>query len=95
MFMCTEKATGKIRYFEGLETPEKVEEALALIESGQGFTTTRTLAAGAGPSRRRRRTPINLLANVDKPDSHKIETYLADGGYQVARGDDRWATSRA
>lgn len=85
MFMCTEKATGKIRYFEGLETPEKVEEALALIESGQGFTTTERWPLG--PGRHAGHPDTNqLLANVDKPDSHKIETYLAGGGYRLARG---------
>ena len=39
MFMCTEKATGRIRYFEELDTPERLEEALALIASGHGFDT--------------------------------------------------------
>ncbi len=29
--------------------------------------------------------PIYLLSRVDKPDSNKIETYLADGGYERAR----------
>ena len=52
MFMCTEKKTGKIRYFEELDTPEKLDEALALIASGQGFDTTRTLAARPLPPRR-------------------------------------------
>ena len=52
MFMCTEKATGKIRYFEELDTPEKVDEALALIASGQGFDTCERWPLGPYPARR-------------------------------------------
>ncbi len=29
--------------------------------------------------------PLYLLSRVEKPDSRKIETYLADGGYETAR----------
>ena len=81
---CTEKATGKIRYFEELDSPEKVDEALALIESGKGFETTERWPLG--PYRHGGRPDTNiLLGRVDKADSHKIETYLADGGYETAR----------
>jgi NADH-quinone oxidoreductase subunit F len=111
MFSCTEKYTGKIRFFEKLDTPEKVDEALALIASGQGFETCERWApgldaprepedshpedpassiqlpaSGAGPFRHGGRPDTNvLLARVDKPDSHKIETYIADGGYETAK----------
>jgi NADH-quinone oxidoreductase subunit F len=132
MFSCTEKYTGKIRFFEELDTPEKVDEALALISSGQGFETcerwapalttpcgpegnhpedpassspeappgpgagqlpasgtgpfSQTPARCLGPGRHGGRPDTNvLLARVDKPDSHKIETYIADGGYETAR----------
>ena len=84
MFMCTEKATGKIRYFEELDTPEKLDEALALIASGQGFDTCERWPLG--PFRHGGKPETNfLLARVDKPDSHKIETYIADGGYETAK----------
>ena len=84
LFMCTEKDTGKIRYFEELDTPEKVDEALELIRSGHGFDTTERFPLG--PYRHGGDPATNfLLANVDKPDSHKIETYLAAGGYETAR----------
>lgn len=84
MFMCTEKYTGKIRYFEELHTPEKLDEALALIASGHGFDTCERWPGG--PYRHGGRPDTNfLLARVDKPDSHKIETYIADGGYETAR----------
>jgi len=84
MFMCTEKYTGKIRYFEELHTPEKLDEALALIASGHGFDTCERWPLG--PYHHGGRPDTNfLLARVDKPDSHKIETYIADGGYETAR----------
>jgi NADH-quinone oxidoreductase subunit F len=85
MFMCTEKATGKVRYFEELRTPEKLDEALALIASGHGFDTCERWPLG--PFRHGGRPDTNfLLARVDKPDSHRIATYIADGGYETARG---------
>jgi NADH-quinone oxidoreductase subunit F len=85
MFMCTEKATGKIRFFEELDTPEKVEEAVMLIASGRGFDTCERWPLG--PFRHGGKPETNfLLARVDKPDSHKIDSYIADGGYETARG---------
>lgn len=84
MFMATEKATAKIRYFEELRTPEKLDEALALIAAGQGFDTCERWPLG--PFRHGGKPETNfLLARADKPDSHKIETYLADGGYETAK----------
>jgi NADH-quinone oxidoreductase F subunit len=106
MFSCTEKYTGKIRFFEELGTREAVDEALVLISSGQGFETCERRApveprdtpcapdgnaappqgSGAGPFQHGGRPDTNiLLGRVDKPDSHKIETYIADGGYETAR----------
>jgi NADH-quinone oxidoreductase subunit F len=108
MFSCTEKYTGKIRFFEELNTPEKVDEALAVISSGQGFETCERWqsaesapapnysqpsnpsspppAGGAGPARHGGRSDTNvLLGRVDVPGSHKIDTYIADGGYETAR----------
>ena len=88
MFMCTEKPTGKIRFFEELDTPEKVEEALALIASGQGFDTCERWPLG--PFRHGGKPETNfLLGRVDKSDSHKIETYIADGGYETAKAVQR------
>lgn len=84
MFMCTEKYTGRLRYFEELDTPEKLDEALALIASGHGFDTTERWPLG--PHRHGGRPDTNfLLGRVDKADSHRIDTYLADGGYETAR----------
>lgn len=84
MFMCTEKYTGRIRYFEELDTPEKLDEALALIASGHGFDTTERWPLG--PFRHGGRPDTNfLLGRVDKTDSHRLDTYVADGGYETAR----------
>ncbi len=84
MFMATERQTGRIRYFEELDTPEKVDEALALIVSGHGFDTTERWPTG--PFRHGGRPDTNfLLANVDKPDSHTLAVYRAGGGYETAQ----------
>jgi NADH-quinone oxidoreductase F subunit len=84
MFMCTEKTTGKIRFFEELNTPEKVEEAVTLIASGQGFDTCERWPLG--PFHHGGKPETNfLLGRVDKPDSHKIDTYIAEGGYETAK----------
>lgn len=85
MFMCTEKATGKIRYFEELNTPEKIDEVVAAISEGRAFETCERWPLG--PFHHGGREDTNfLLARVDTPDSHQIDTYIADGGYEVARG---------
>ena len=61
-----------------------MDEALALIASGNGLDTCERWPTG--PYRHGGKPETNfLLARVDKPDSHKIETYIADGGYEVAR----------
>jgi hypothetical protein len=79
MFMCTEKATGRIRYFEELDTPEKVGEVIDVIASGRGFDTTERWPR-AGPPR----GPPDALpvGHVDKPDSHRL-------GYLPAAGTRR------
>ena len=84
VFAATEKATGKIRYFEELDTPEKVDEALALIASGQGFDTCERHPTGPFHHGGKAETNI-LLRRVDQPDSHKIEAYCAGGGYETAK----------
>ncbi len=84
MFMATERATGRIRYFEELDTPAKIEQALDLIRSGHGFDVCER--SPGGPYTHGGMEPRYLLANVDHPDSHTIETYLAHGGYETARG---------
>ncbi len=84
VFMCTEKATGKIRYFEELDAPEKLDEALSALREGRGFDTCERWPVG--PHRHGGRPDTNiLLGRVDKPDAHRIATYIADGGYETAK----------
>ena len=64
--------------------PKKLEEAVTLIASGQGFDTCERWPLG--PFRHGGKPETNfLLGRVDKPDSHKIDTYVADGGYETAK----------
>jgi NADH-quinone oxidoreductase F subunit len=84
MFMCTEKSTGRIRYFEEVDSEEKLDEALSLIAGGGGFDSCERWPAG--PYRHGGRADTNyLLGRVDKTDSHALPGYLADGGYETAR----------
>ena len=85
MFMCTEKATGRVRYFEELDSPEKIDAVLGLIEAGDAFATTERYPLG--PSRHGGSSDTNyLLRRVGTAGSHTLASYLADGGYEVARG---------
>lgn len=94
MASITEAKSGKIRYFEEVNTPESVDKVLKLLDSGKAFDTLeRWTPAGdpngegkaAGPYRHGGMEPRYLLARVDKSNSHNIETYEADGGYTTAR----------
>jgi len=109
MFSCTEKYTGKIRFFEKLDTPEKVDEALTVISPVTGSrlasagrlagyalrirgsppedpaSSVQLRASGAAPSITAATRHQPLAGSRRQADSHKIETYLADGGYETAR----------
>ena len=94
MVQVTERATGRIRYFEELTSGENVDAMLALIKSGKGFSSIeRWTAAGdpalegkpAGPYTVGGMEERFLTARVTKPESHLIEGYEADGGYETAR----------
>ena len=94
MAMVTERATGQARYFEEMDSAEDVQKALDVLGSGQGFTTLERwtpdadpqgTGKAAGPYRVGGMENRVLTARVLKPDSHKIDTYLADGGYETAR----------
>jgi NADH-quinone oxidoreductase subunit F len=94
MVSVTESKTGKIRYFEELDSAEDVDKMLSVIESGKGFATTERwtpegdpLGEGkaAGPYRFGGMEPRFLLARGGTPDSHTLQSFEADGGYAAAK----------
>ncbi|MCB9156813.1 MAG: NADH-quinone oxidoreductase subunit NuoF [Caldilineaceae bacterium] len=94
MVQITEKATGKLRYFEELDSAEDVAKLLDLVKSGNAFHTQErwtpdadpnSEGVGAGPYRIGGMAERFLTARIGKPDSHQIDTYVADGGYDTAR----------
>ncbi len=94
MAMVTEQKTGKIRYFEELDSAEDVERMIAVLKSGHAFDTLErwtpdgdpeARGEAAGPYRHDGMEPRYLLARVDTPESHTLASYEADGGYATAR----------
>ncbi|RME84409.1 MAG: NADH-quinone oxidoreductase subunit E, partial [Caldilineae bacterium] len=69
------------RYYENL-TPERVDAILQELLENEDLPMA---PDPAGPYHHDHHPETNfLLARIDKPDSHTIESYLADGGYQAA-----------
>ena len=94
MVSVTERKSGQIRYFEELDSADDVAKVLDLVKSGKGFKTLERWTPegdpkldghAAGPYRLGGMAERFLMARVTKPDSHKIDTYLADGGYATAK----------
>ena len=94
MASVTEQKTGQIRYFEEMRTEQDVEKFLNLVKSGQAFNTLeRWTPAGDPNSEGKAAGPYTvggmetryLSARVLKENSHKLETYEADGGYANAK----------
>jgi NADH-quinone oxidoreductase subunit F len=94
MVAITDQKTGQIRYFEELDSAEDVNQLVDLLESGNGFTELErwtpdgdpaNTGKAAGPYNHGGMEPKFLMARIATPDSHKIETYEADGGYETAR----------
>jgi NADH-quinone oxidoreductase subunit F len=94
MAMVTDQKTGKIRYFENLDSGEDIDKLLALLNSGKAFDNLERwtpdadpelVGKPAGPYRHAGMEPRFLTARVDKPNSHLLDTYEADGGYETAR----------
>ncbi len=93
MVSVTEQSTGKIRYFEELDSAEDVDKLVTVINSGKAFETLeRWTPAGdpdgtgkaAGPYRLGGMEPRYLTAQVGKPASHTLAAYEASGGYTTA-----------
>ena len=94
MAMVSEQKTGKIRYFEELDSAEDVAQMLDVIKRGSAFDELeRWTPAGdpdqtgraAGPYRHGGMEEKFLLARVDEENSHRIDIYEAGGGYDAAR----------
>jgi NADH-quinone oxidoreductase subunit F len=68
------------RYYEQL-TPERCDAILAELRANRADLPLEP--DPRGPAHFGGMEPLVLLARVRRPDSHKIETYLADGGYQA------------
>ena len=94
MAIVTDQKTAQIRYFENLGSVEDVGRVIDLLKSGNGFNSLarwtpeadpNNEGAADGPYRTGGMEPRYLMARLNTPDSHKIETYEADGGYAIAR----------
>ena len=94
MAIVTDQKTGQIRYFEDLDSADDVERAIELLKAGKGFRSLARWTPEADPNnegeadvpyRTGGMEPRYLMARLNKPDSHKIEPYEADGGYSTAR----------
>ena len=94
MAIVTDQKTAQIRYFENLVSVEDVGRVIDLLKSGNGFNSLarwtpeadpNNEGAADGPYRTGGMEPRYLMARLNTPDSHKIETYEADGGYATAR----------
>ncbi len=96
MVAVTKKQADWMRYYEQLETPERIDamleelRRLADVPAGQ-LPAPERVAPGAadrstGPYHHSHHPDTNnLLARIDQPASHTIESYEADGGYALAR----------
>ncbi len=94
MAIVTDQKSGAIRYFENLDSAEDVGRVIELLRAGKGFTELARWTPEADPEnegaadtpyRTGGMEPRYLMARLNEPDSHRIETYEADGGYETAR----------
>lgn len=94
MASVTDRKTGQIRYFEEMDSAQDVEQFLDLLKSGQGFTTlerwtpdgdTKKTGQAAGPYTVGGMETVYLTSRLNRPDSHTLASYEADGGYQLAK----------
>ncbi|HMN31025.1 MAG TPA: NADH-quinone oxidoreductase subunit NuoE, partial [Caldilineaceae bacterium] len=94
MVAVTEQSSGRIRYFEEMRTDADVDKFLTVLKNGHGFVSIERWTpakdpegAGqpAGPWTVGGMETRYLTARVEKPASHTIEGYMADGGYETAQ----------
>lgn len=93
MAMITDRKSGETRYFEELHEAEDVEKVVALLKRGKAFETLerwtpegdpKLSGKAAGPYRVGGMENPILTARINQPDSHQIDAYIADGGYETA-----------
>jgi NADH-quinone oxidoreductase subunit F len=94
MVAVTEQKSGQIRYFEEMHTEADVDKFLTVLKNDHGFVSLeRWTPAGdpegtgkpAGPWRVGGMETRYLTARVEKPESHTIDSYMQDGGYETAQ----------
>ena len=94
MVAVTEQKSGKIRYFEELNSADAVDAMLQVIEGGNAFVTTerwtptgdpQRTGRAAGPYRFGGMEPRYLLGQVGKEASHTLAVYEKAGGYATAK----------
>ncbi len=101
MVSVTKRQADWMRYYEQLETPERIDamleelRRLADVPAEQlpvpervvpGDTTANGLTANSGPYHHSHHPETNsLLARINLPDSHALAVYEANGGYEVAK----------
>lgn len=94
MVSVTEQKTGQIRYFEEMHTEADVDKFLTVLKNGHGFVSLERWTptgdpadAGkpAGPWTVGGMETRYLTGRVEKPESHTLDSYIADGGYATAQ----------
>jgi len=94
MLSVTERKTGQIRYFEELQSEKDVDQFLGLLKSGKAFSTLERWTPTGDPNNEGKAAgPYHvggmeqrfLTGRVGKPNSHTIDSYMGDGGYETAR----------
>ncbi len=94
MVQVTEKTTGRIRYFEELDSAEDVQAVIDLLRAGKGFATLerwtpegdpQRTGQAAGPYTVGGMEPRYLTGQVGQPESHTLVAYSAAGGYETAQ----------
>ncbi len=94
MVAVTERKTGQLRYFEDLKSEADVDKFLGVVKNGKGFNTLerwtptgdpKNEGKAAGPYTIGGMEERFLTGRVGKENSHTIESYMADGGYETAQ----------
>ena len=101
MVAVTKKQADWSRYYEELNRPRRIDamldelRRLASVPAAQLPVPERRVPGEPGAASGERATgpyrhshhpdTNNLLARIDNPDSHTLESYVANGGYEVAK----------